>query len=69
MEQRVIDLYDKFTHSHIDRREFMDRLTGVAGSAAAAAAILPLLQNNYALAAIVAENDPRLVSEIGRAHV
>src|SRR6185295_14355456 len=63
MEQRIIDLYDKFTHSHIDRREFMDRLTAIAGSTAAAAAILPMLQNNYALAAIVPENDPRLVSE------
>jgi carboxymethylenebutenolidase len=63
MEQRIIDLYDRFTHGFMDRREFLDRLAGVAGSAAAAAAILPLLQNNYALAAIVAENDPRLVSE------
>jgi carboxymethylenebutenolidase len=63
MEQRIIDLYDSFTHSYISRREFMDRLTAMAGSAAAAAALLPLLQSDYAKAETVPANDPRLVSE------
>src|SRR5205807_452947 len=49
-----------FTHSRISRREFMDELTKIAGSAAAAAAILPLLKNDYAIAATVPENDARL---------
>jgi carboxymethylenebutenolidase len=38
-------------------------LSQLAGSAAAAAALLPLLQNDYAQAAIVPDNDARLVSE------
>jgi carboxymethylenebutenolidase len=63
MDQRIIDLYDNYTHGGISRRQFLDRAAGIAGSAAAAAALLPLLQNNYALAAIVAEDDPRLVAE------
>ena len=63
MDQRVINLYDTFTHGGMSRRDFLDRLTGLTGSAAAAAAILPLLQNNYAQAAIVAADDPRLVAE------
>ena len=63
MDQRVINLYDSFTHGGMSRRDFLDRLTGLTGSAAAAAAILPLLQNNYAQAAIVAADDPRLVAE------
>src|SRR3954465_8432793 len=63
MEQRIIDLYDSFTHGYINRRDFLDRLTGLAGSAAAAAALLPVLQNDYAKAETVAANDPRLVSE------
>ncbi len=63
MNQQIIDLYDRFTHGFINRRDFLDRLTALAGSAAAAAALLPLLQNDYAQAAIVAENDPRLVAE------
>lgn len=63
MDQRVINLYDSFTHGGMSRREFLDRLTTLTGSAAAAAALLPLLQNDYARAAIVAADDPRLVTE------
>ena len=55
MDQRIIRLYDNFTHGRMNRRDFLDRLTALTGSAAAGAALLPLLQNNYAQAAIVAE--------------
>ena len=61
MDQRVIDLYDKFTHGGLNRREFLDRLGELAGSSAAAVALLPLLQNDYARAAIVPPDDARLV--------
>jgi carboxymethylenebutenolidase len=60
MDQRIINLYDSFTHGYIHRREFLDRLTQITGSTAAATALLPLLQCDYAKAATVAENDPRL---------
>src|SRR5271169_4606187 len=60
MEQRIIDLYDRFTHGGIDRRVFLDRLAQIAGSSAAALALLPLLQNDYARAAVVAPDDARL---------
>ncbi len=60
MDQRIINLYDYFTHGGMTRRDFLDRLAELAGSVAAGAALLPLLQNNYAQAAIVADNDPRL---------
>ncbi|MGZ3311335.1 MAG: dienelactone hydrolase family protein, partial [Xanthobacteraceae bacterium] len=63
MDQNVIRLYDRFTHGGMNRRDFLDRLTELAGSTAAAVALLPLLQNNYAQAAIVAPDDGRLVSE------
>jgi carboxymethylenebutenolidase len=63
MEQRIIDLYDSYTHGYLNRRDFLDRLAGLAGSVAAAAALLPVLQNDYAKAETVAANDPRLVSE------
>jgi carboxymethylenebutenolidase len=63
MDQRIIDLYDNFTHGGINRREFLDRLALVAGSSAAALALLPLLQNDYARAAIVAPDDARLAIE------
>ena len=32
MDQRIIDLYDNFTHGGMSRREFLDRLAGIAGS-------------------------------------
>lgn len=63
VSQKVVELYDSFTHGLIDRRIFMERLTAIAGSAAAAAAMLPLLQNDYARAAIVAPDDARLTIE------
>ncbi len=30
MDQKIIDLYDRFTHGGINRREFLDRLAEVA---------------------------------------
>src|SRR5262249_354465 len=63
MDQRIINLYDRFTHGGMSRRDFLDRLAELAGSTAAAAALLPLLQNNYAQAAIVADDDGRLAAE------
>ena len=59
-DQRIIDLYDDFTHGGISRRTFLHRLTMIAGSGAAALALLPLLQNDYARAATVAADDARL---------
>lgn len=60
LNQEVIDLYDYFIHSDMDRRVFLDRLAKMMGGAAAASAALALLQSNYALAQIVPENDARL---------
>ena len=60
MDQRIIDLYHHFTHGGMSRRAFLDRLTELAGTAAAAAAMVGLLQNDYAKAAIVAADDARL---------
>lgn len=63
VNQKIIDLYDNFTHGGMNRRQFLDRLSEIAGSTAAAVALLPLLQNDYAQAAIIAADDARLVSE------
>lgn len=63
INQKIIDLYDNFTHGGMNRRQFLDRLSEIAGSTAAAVALLPLLQNNYAQAAVIAPGDARLLSE------
>jgi carboxymethylenebutenolidase len=61
--QAMIDAYDEYTHLTLDRRRFMEQLTRLAGSGAAAAAIAPLLVANSARAAIVAEDDSRVTGE------
>ena len=63
MDQRIIELYDKFTHGGMTRRAFLDRLAALAGGTAAASALLPLVQNNYAVAQVVAETDPRITTQ------
>ena len=60
MNQDIIRLYDEYTHAPLPRRVFLQRLSALAGGTAAAAALLPLLENNYAHAAMVAEDDQRL---------
>ena len=63
MDQRIIDLYDDYTHGGMNRRTFLDRLAALVGSAAGATALLPILQNNYAHAQTIPESDPRIVAE------
>ena len=58
--QAMIDAYDEYTHLTLDRRGFMEKLTRLAGSGAAAAAIMPLLAANQAQAAMVEPGDARL---------
>ena len=60
MDQKIINLYDTFIHGGMSRRQFMDDLAKIAGSSAAAMALLPFLQNDYAKAEVVPANDPRL---------
>lgn len=64
MDRKFIDLFDRFTHGAMPRRNFLERLTLLAGGTAAASAILPVLENNYAHADTVAEDDPRLRTEM-----
>jgi carboxymethylenebutenolidase len=63
MDQKIIDLYDDFTHGGMSRRFFLDRLAALAGSTAAATTLLSVLQSDYAKAQTISESDPRLASE------
>ena len=62
MEQKIIDLFDRYTHGGMNRRDFLERLSALAGSTAAATALLPVLENNYAEAAMVPEDDLSIVA-------
>ena len=57
MDQQIINLYDEYTHKPLSRQEFLNRLSKLAGSVAAATALLPLLDLNYANAATIKEDD------------
>ena len=61
MDQQIINLYDEYTHKPLKRDEFLSRLAKLAGSTVAAAALLPLLESNYAKAAVTSNID--LVTE------
>lgn len=63
MDQRIINLFDEYTHKPLRREEFVKRLTTLTGSTAAAMAVLPLLEINYANAATVNLQDDRLMAE------
>jgi carboxymethylenebutenolidase len=63
MDQRIISLFDEYTHKPLTREEFLKRLTSLTGSSAAAIAVLPLLQVNYAKAETIPKQDDRLMTE------
>ena len=57
MDQQIINLYDEYTHKPLSRNEFLRRLALLAGGTAAAMTILPLLEVNYANAAVTSQED------------
>lgn len=63
MDQKIINLFDRFTHGGMNRRDFMEKLSLLAGGTVAATAILPLLENNYAKANILPENDASIATQ------
>jgi len=62
LKQAAIELYDRFTHEGLDRRVFMSRMVALAGSAAAAEALIGTIAASPAAAAIVPADDPRLTT-------
>ena len=57
MDQRIINLYDEYTHKPLSRNEFLRRLVLLTGSTAAAMTILPMIEVNQANAAITPDDD------------
>ncbi len=63
MDQRIINLFDEYTHAPLTRKEFMERLAALAGGTALAVAALAALEPGYAQAATVAPTAGGLVLE------
>jgi carboxymethylenebutenolidase len=57
MDQKIINLYDEYTHTTLNRKDFMKKLAVLAGGTAMAMTLLPLLENNYASAASAVNAD------------
>jgi carboxymethylenebutenolidase len=62
LKQRAILLYDRFTHDGLDRRLFMAKMVALAGSVAAAEALIGAIAASPAAAAVVPADDPRLTT-------
>lgn len=60
IRNQAIELYDRFTHEGMGRRTFMTRMVALAGSVAAAEALISTIGASPAAAAIVPANDPRI---------
>ena len=63
MDPKIVDLYEDYTKGGLNRREFLKTLTKLAGGTATAVALLPFLENFYAKAQIVDQDDSRLHTE------
>jgi len=63
MDQKIINLFDEYTHKPLSREDFLKKLAMLTGSTAAAMAVLPMLEVNYAKAATIEQEDERLFTE------
>lgn len=63
MDQKIINLFDEYTHKPLSREDFLTKLTKMVGGTAAAMAVLPLLEGKYAFANQVAEGDKDILAE------
>ena len=63
MDQRIITLFDEYTHAPLTRKEFLERLAKLTGGAALALAALSVLEPGYAAAATVAPDTEELKTE------
>ena len=63
MDQRIINLFDEYTHAPLSRKEFMNRLKKLSGGAALALAALAVLEPGYAAAATSTPEHDELETE------
>jgi carboxymethylenebutenolidase len=61
--QEVLDLFDRYVHGKMNRRDFLDRATKYAIGGFTAAAMLESLSPNFAWAQQVARDDARIKAE------
>ncbi len=57
MDQRIINLYDEYTHKPLSRTVFLQKLSLITGSMTAALAILPFIEVNGAHASLTSADE------------
>jgi carboxymethylenebutenolidase len=63
MDQKIVNLFDEYTHKPLTRQGFIERLVKITGSIAAATSALSLLEVNYAKAETVNEKDDEFIAK------
>ncbi|MBK7133499.1 MAG: dienelactone hydrolase family protein [Bacteroidales bacterium] len=63
MDQKITTIYNDYRQGRTNRRDFIRKLAMVAGSTAAALALLPVLEENGLKASASYQDDPDLVTE------
>jgi carboxymethylenebutenolidase len=61
--QDLLNLFDRYVHGEISRRDFFDRAQKFAAGGLTAAALFEMLKPNYAWAIQVPKDDPRIKAE------
>jgi carboxymethylenebutenolidase len=61
-DPRVLKLFDGLVHGRVSRREFLDKAAAYSAAGVSAAVLLEQLSPNYALAAQVPPDDPRILA-------
>jgi carboxymethylenebutenolidase len=61
--QELLNLFDRYVHGGIDRRQFLEGAQKFAVGGMTAAALFEMLRPNYALALQVPENDSRIAAQ------
>lgn len=60
IHQEVFDLYDKYAHNQLDRRDFVKRLSAYAVGGLTVSGLLDYLMPQYAAKVQISADDPRL---------
>lgn len=63
MKKEITTLYEDYRHGRIDRRNFVKKLALVAGSTAAAMALIPILEDNGKSTLLSDQNDQDVLAE------
>jgi len=64
MDKKLFTLHDEYNHGLLNRRQFLGKLSVLAGGAVAADALFSLFENHSAGAEVIPKDDPRLVTEL-----